>query len=220
VQPADDDATVAAIAALAKTVDAVVVGVHWGQEYEADADAEQIALAKRFVEAGALVVLGSHPHVLQRIELLPAPDGRTALVAYSLGNFISNQSREYMAGPVPVTAGDTRDGALLELTLKKRKYAGGAVLTEVAQSQVIPLWTDNNTLARKRAKAPIDIHVVDLLKELKADKAELTPLATAGATLTAEQQQRAIALQRRIELLSLRLSRISDRLGGDFVPKE
>jgi poly-gamma-glutamate synthesis protein (capsule biosynthesis protein) len=218
VVQADGDALAAAITALAKTVDAVVVSVHWGNEYELEPAQEQIDLARRLVEAGALVILGSHPHVLQRIELLPGPDGRVALVAYSLGNFVSNQSRDYADGPAPPPAGDPRDGALLELTLRKRRYLGGRVMTEVGRAAALPLWTDNNALERKRLpKLPIDIQVVDLDRELRADEAELRLMANPRHALSEEQQTRAMKLQQRIELLSLRRLRINDRLGGDYV---
>jgi hypothetical protein len=218
VVEAEGDALAAAITALAKTVDAVVVSVHWGNEYETEPAQEQIDLARRLVEAGALVVLGSHPHVLQRVELLPTPDGRVALVAYSLGNFISNQSRDYSNGPAPPPAGDPRDGALLELTLRKRRYLGGRVVTEVGRASALPLWTDNNALERKRfPKLPIDIQVVDLDKELRTDGADLKLMATPPHVLSEDQQTRAMRLQQRIELLTLRRLRISNRLGGDYV---
>jgi len=218
VVAAGGDALATAVTALAKTVDAVVVSVHWGNEYEAEPAQEQIDLATRLVEAGALVILGSHPHVLQRIELLPTADGRVALVAYSLGNFVSNQSRDYANGPAPPPAGDPRDGVLLELTLRKRRYLGGRVATEVGRAEALPLWADNNALQRKRlTQLPVDIHVVDLNKELRADTAELQLLAAPPRPLPEEQQARAMALQQRIELLSLRKLRISDRLGGSYV---
>ena len=218
VVEAASDALAVAIAALAKTVDAVVVSVHWGNEYEGEPAQEQVDLARRLVEAGALVVLGSHPHVLQRIELLPTPDGRVALVAYSLGNFVSNQSRDYSDGPAPPPAGDPRDGALLELTLRKRRYLGGRVVTDVGRAAVLPLWTDNNALERKRLpKLSVDIQVVDLDKELRADEAELKLMATPPHALSEEQQTKAMKLQQRVELLTLRRLRINDRLGGEYV---
>lgn len=218
VVPADAEVVAPAVAALAKTVDAVVVSVHWGNEYESEPAPEQVAFAQKLVEAGALVVLGSHPHVLQRIELFPAPDGRVALVAFSLGNFISNQSRDFVEDLTPAAAADPRDGALLQLTLRKRRYAGGQVRTEVTNAEALPLWTDNNALPRKRQpKLPPDIHVVDLRRELRDDRDALLPLAAPGAALDERQRHRALELQQRIELLSQQLVRISERLGGGYV---
>ena len=74
-------------------IDAVVVTPHWGAEYTANPSRAQRDLAKRMVEAGATLVLGSHPHVLQPWEKIKTTDGREAFVIYSLGNFVSNQSQ-------------------------------------------------------------------------------------------------------------------------------
>lgn len=63
--------------------DVVVVSVHWGKSYSLDVLPVQRRIAGRLVAAGADVVLGHHPHVLQPVERL---DG--AIVAYSLGNFL------------------------------------------------------------------------------------------------------------------------------------
>ncbi len=78
--------------ARAKAVaDLVVVNVHWGTEYSSTINQFQGDFAQRMVEAGADVILGHHPHVLQPVEYLYASDGRRAVVAYSLGNFVSAQ---------------------------------------------------------------------------------------------------------------------------------
>lgn len=78
--------------ARAKAVaDLVVVNVHWGTEYSTTINEFQVDFAQRMVEAGADVILGHHPHVIQPVEYLYASDGRRAVVAYSLGNFVSAQ---------------------------------------------------------------------------------------------------------------------------------
>ncbi len=73
-------------------VDAVMVTPHWGVEYEAMPRQRQITLARDLVEAGALAVIGSHPHVLQPWQRIVTADGREGFVIYSLGNFVSNQT--------------------------------------------------------------------------------------------------------------------------------
>jgi hypothetical protein len=70
----------------------VIVTPHWGDEYVANPNRKQRDLAKRFVDAGALLVIGSHPHVLQPWETITAADGRQGFVIYSLGNFVSGQT--------------------------------------------------------------------------------------------------------------------------------
>ncbi len=63
--------------------DLVIVLVHWGTEYADAPDPAQIEAAHRLVEAGADLVIGHHPHVLQAVERY-----RGGLIAYSLGNFL------------------------------------------------------------------------------------------------------------------------------------
>ncbi|PRP92294.1 Capsule biosynthesis protein CapA [Enhygromyxa salina] len=72
-------------------VDAVIVTPHWGKEYVHTPRERERKLARRWVEAGALAVVGSHPHVVQPWAKLEAEDGREGLVLYSLGNFASHQ---------------------------------------------------------------------------------------------------------------------------------
>ncbi|WP_373232855.1 CapA family protein [Cohnella sp.] len=74
---------VGAIKEAKKNADLVVVMVHWGEERSEKPIAHQTDLGHRFVDAGADLVVGSHPHVLQGIE---AYKGKW--IAYSLGNFV------------------------------------------------------------------------------------------------------------------------------------
>ena len=73
--------------------DLVLVLAHWGTEYEAEPDESQQRWCEVFLEEGADVVIGTHPHVLQPYELLTREDGHEMLVYWSLGNFISAQGR-------------------------------------------------------------------------------------------------------------------------------
>lgn len=86
----------------------VVISIHWGSEYLTVPEDRQEALARVLADAGASVIWGHHPHVVQSVRwvqggALPYP----TLVAYSLGNLLFDQ-----AGPP-----DTRRGAALALTL-------------------------------------------------------------------------------------------------------
>ncbi|WP_439183194.1 CapA family protein [Carboxylicivirga taeanensis] len=90
-----------------KRVDEIIVCMHWGWEYQTQPNPEQKRLAKWLGSKGVKIIIGSHPHVLQPVKLQYGPNGKS-LVAYSLGNFISNQR------PAP------RDGAaLLFIELEK-----------------------------------------------------------------------------------------------------
>jgi len=82
--------------------DVIVASVHWGEEYSEVPTPEQVDLAHRAVDAGADLVLGHHPHVIQGIELY---HGR--IIAYSLGNFVYGGSRAVI---------DDGDTMVLEVT--------------------------------------------------------------------------------------------------------
>lgn len=105
----------AAIARAAEQADVVVVSAHWQTEYHTDPLPEYPVLARGFIDAGAHVVLGHHPHVLQPIEAYG--DG---VIAYSLGNFVSDMGRRYEPSTAAVRRGDTRDGLMLELDIRVR----------------------------------------------------------------------------------------------------
>jgi poly-gamma-glutamate synthesis protein (capsule biosynthesis protein) len=69
----------------------VVVSVHWGMEYQGSASDRQEALAQQFAEAGAALIWGHHPHVLQPAVWIPTARGKT-LVLFSLGNALFDQA--------------------------------------------------------------------------------------------------------------------------------
>ncbi len=70
----------------------VVVSIHWGQEYQVNPTTHQKDLAGQLVNAGADIVWGHHPHVLQPIQWLQSTEnGHEALVLYSVGNLLSDQ---------------------------------------------------------------------------------------------------------------------------------
>jgi poly-gamma-glutamate synthesis protein (capsule biosynthesis protein) len=72
-------------------IDAVVVAAHQGKEYTPEPREDDVARVHAWLEAGALIVLGSHPHVLQPWEKYVTADGRETFAIHSLGNFASHQ---------------------------------------------------------------------------------------------------------------------------------
>lgn len=76
-------------------VDAIVCFMHWGVEYVKEPTAEQKKQAAYLAKKGVDIIFGSHPHVPLGIDNIVNGDRRT-FVAYSMGNFVSNQRREYM----------------------------------------------------------------------------------------------------------------------------
>ena len=66
--------------------DLVVVNMHWGQEYATSATGRQTELAKAVIDAGADIIIGHHPHVVQSFDMY-----KDGIIFYSLGNFIFDQ---------------------------------------------------------------------------------------------------------------------------------
>jgi poly-gamma-glutamate capsule biosynthesis protein CapA/YwtB (metallophosphatase superfamily) len=83
VAPLDTAAMLDDVGALRDTVDWVVVSVHWGKEFVHYPPPTGLRLGRALIDAGASVVLGHHPHVIQGIE-----EYHKGVIAYSLGNFI------------------------------------------------------------------------------------------------------------------------------------
>lgn len=110
--------------------DAVIVSLHWGEEYSHIPTQDQRDLAQRVADMGADLIIGGHPHVVQPAEMLTAADGRKVFCAYSLGNFICAQN----AMPDP----DAMIGLLLSCTF--RFDPEGQVT--VADPQLIPILSD------------------------------------------------------------------------------
>ncbi|WP_413233000.1 CapA family protein [Oceanobacillus sp. 1P07AA] len=76
-----------------KIADVIVLSLHFGNEYEPYPNQSQKDLAKFAADLGVDVIIGHHPHVLQPIDWVEGKDGHQTLVAYSLGNFLSNQQK-------------------------------------------------------------------------------------------------------------------------------
>lgn len=109
----------------AADVDCRIVFLHWGTEYSHRPNRQQRELADFLHRAGCQVVIGSHPHTVQRAEC-----SKNAVTVYSLGNFISNQRMRYSDGGVmaKVTVEKGADGCqfwldILPVWVRKRDYA-------------------------------------------------------------------------------------------------
>lgn len=141
----DVDRLEAQVRSLRSQVDVLVLSVHWGNEYQLRPSARQKTCAARLVAAGVDLIVGHHPHVLQPLVWIEA-GGRRGAVAYSLGNFISNQDRHYRWTEHPPQQGDSRDGGLLEAIFVQEPGASA----QLESVQIHPLWTENQPLAQGR----------------------------------------------------------------------
>ncbi len=110
--------------------DFITVSLHFGTEYQTAPNDEQKRLARALIAAGADIVAGSHPHVVQPYEVVEATEEnghvRKGLIIYSMGNFISNQR------------GETKDyGVIFKVNVRKNMTDGTIDLTEI---ESIPTW--------------------------------------------------------------------------------
>lgn len=101
--------------------DLIAVIMHWGIEYRLTPNSYQQRLAETFVDLGADLILGGHPHVLEPYEFLTTEAGNTGFVCYSLGNFISSQVYEY-----------TDTTVLLNIELKKDLVSGETTVEAIS----------------------------------------------------------------------------------------
>jgi poly-gamma-glutamate synthesis protein (capsule biosynthesis protein) len=85
--------------AKSKNPDAVIVFLHWGTEYDTVPSKSQTDMAQYLFDQGADLIIGSHPHVLQKMIWTKSDScNNDRLVVYSLGNFVSNQRRSKTDG--------------------------------------------------------------------------------------------------------------------------
>jgi poly-gamma-glutamate synthesis protein (capsule biosynthesis protein) len=102
-----------------KGAEIVIVHLHWGQEYQILPNDYQKETAQAIIAAGADIIVGGHPHVLQPIEKFKTQNGATldsGLVAYSLGNFISAQYWRYSTAGVMLRLELTKKGDKISLS--------------------------------------------------------------------------------------------------------
>jgi poly-gamma-glutamate synthesis protein (capsule biosynthesis protein) len=111
--------------------EALLLFLHWGNEYQRVPDGFQTELAELLAAAGATAIIGGHPHVLQPAALLEGRGGNIVPVFYSLGNFLSNQRLE--------TVDDiyTEQGLIAQITLR-RDTASGRVTVSACGYE--PTW--------------------------------------------------------------------------------
>lgn len=113
----------------------LVVYIHWGNEYQTSPNTHQKSIAQNLCNMGVDIIIGSHPHVIQPVELITSEDStHTTVCLYSTGNAVSNQRQEVMTS---CPTGHTEDGMLFEFTLKKTK--DGVILSSL---DLIPTWVN------------------------------------------------------------------------------
>ena len=116
--------------------EAIMVYLHWGEEYQTEANSTQKKMAQALCELGVDVIVGNHAHVPQPIELLTSTtdENQKTLCLYSMGNSVHN----IFGSKYPK---ETEDGMLFQVTFAK--YSDGTVVLESAD--VLPTWVHRYT---------------------------------------------------------------------------
>ncbi len=147
----------------------VILFIHWGSEYlaknpAASRQSSRTSLSRRDI------IFGSHPHVLQPADILTSESGHRTIVAYSLGNFISNQRTRFNP-----KFKYTEDCMILNVSVTK-PFGENAYVSGVAY---LPTWTMMYTSGGKRHYTVLPIEkgsakpeAYDLLTEYDKKKAQ------------------------------------------------
>jgi poly-gamma-glutamate synthesis protein (capsule biosynthesis protein) len=132
-----------------QTSDFVIVYPHWGNEYQTSASPYQEAWAKMFADAGADLIIGCHPHVVQPVTKVVSDLGNEVLCYYSLGNYASlqRQRRAMFEAMAWVTLTDDEEGKL-------------HIVEE--ESGALPMVMQYTTGARFQAVVPLDEYTESL----------------------------------------------------------
>ena len=157
----DDERIASDVAAAKEAADVVLVAMHWGTENQTDPDDEQLRLAKLLADLEVDVVLGSHPHVIGPLSWVEGESGHKTLVAYSLGDFMSNHDE-----PLPLnelegmlTCDFVRDAGSTEVRVENVRWV--PLVNHTVQAQE----------ASDDAEAVAEEHAVYALKDYTAELA-------------------------------------------------
>jgi poly-gamma-glutamate capsule biosynthesis protein CapA/YwtB (metallophosphatase superfamily) len=215
---ADEAQVLAAVKAARAQCDLLVVSIHWGIEYSPAPRPEDADIAHKMLDAGASVIVGHHPHVLQPVETYRAADGRNTVIFYSLGNFLSNQSRGYVDDLMPDKDGDPRDSMIGLFSAVRQDYGLGGVRVELGHVGILPVWGENNRneVAAGKTKTPV-IRPVLIDREMPRLQARLDEIAKLPAPLPPEQQKEFVEVTTQLKLLDDRRRLLLARTGDDFV---
>ncbi len=115
-------------------VDASIIFIHWGTEYQDDPNDYQTQIAQKLCDMGVDVIIGGHPHVIQQFDMLTSADGHETVCLYSMGNELSNQRSDLM--DEDGNRGYTEDGLVFQVSFEK--FNNGKV--KVSGVNIVPTW--------------------------------------------------------------------------------
>lgn len=116
----------------------IIMFIHWGDEYKLEPVSSQTKVAQKLCNLGVDVIIGSHPHVIEPMEILRSQTNpeHSTICFYSLGNYISNQNRLSFQDLAQSVRPYTENG--LTVTLNIRKYNTGDIF--VNKIEYTPTW--------------------------------------------------------------------------------
>ena len=127
--------------------DAIIAFMHWGVEYTVTPVRSQIELADWLLKKGVTHVIGGHPHVVEPIEVREDADGVRHVVAYSLGNFVSNQSAPYTDGGMMVSMRLEKDSVVRMTDCHySLHFVSRPVMSGHKQHRIYPVSTPDSLL--------------------------------------------------------------------------
>ena len=130
-----------------KNADITIVFIHWGNEYDTLPSPAQKKTAQAIIRAGAGMIIGSHPHVIQPMTWLSDSSGAARPVVWSMGNFVSNQRRRRTDGGAMTKFELTRTNGELKITSSEYilTWVYTPVINGKKQFQILPcsLYEDN-----------------------------------------------------------------------------
>ena len=118
------DKIISEITRLRPITDFLIVSAHWGIEYNKNYTQDQQNKAHQFIDAGADLVLGAHPHVVEPVEIY-----KNKHIFYSLGNFIFDQDFSYA----------TTHGLAVRITIPARTTVQSGEYRKEATYELIPI---------------------------------------------------------------------------------
>jgi poly-gamma-glutamate capsule biosynthesis protein CapA/YwtB (metallophosphatase superfamily) len=188
----EDDLAIAmtAVRKVRGIADLVLVSLHWGEEYTTISSRWQRRVAGELIEAGADVILGHHPHVLQPIEFHTSRNGRQGIIAFSLGNFIASQNYGITSENMAESRALRGDGTIF--TIFACKETGK---TTIIRAEFIPTWMLYDRVGNIMVNRPVNLareikRLEDSLNRTEAEESTLQLLTYRKKSISAQLLQK------------------------------
>ncbi|WP_158599149.1 CapA family protein [Methanohalophilus sp. RSK] len=128
-------------------VDVLIVSMHWGNEFIRKPSPKQVDLGHAIIDAGAKLILGHHPHVLQGVE-----EYNDGIIAYSMGNFVFDMWQRKM-----------RESMIFSCNISKEGIDDYEILPAIIDKKFRPLLLDGTE--KEELKSKITGEFLDIMEE-------------------------------------------------------